>query len=467
MNMGRATLQILVASAVLLVGCQKAKMVGVIPTVQKPSTAAQPPVYYPPTQPVYPNYPPPAQPVLVDQPEAQPAPCMQECEAVPLNARVEAAKLDVLFVVDTSASLRGGHNKGTGGELGQLARDMKYFMQRLDKNTDVRIGMLLGHGPGMTQTHGRLFTTGGNDPAVIDYVRIQEQIRATQPTMGTDDVRALAQQRIGQLLENKMIRMPIEKKGAQGEALLLSLYDAVSRADLREQIRAAGLLRNGVPLAVIMISDEQDVCYDYAANGKKARQEDPIETKFFNNVCARAVNGGPLTPDLVYQALQSVAGDKLIVTGIHYVDNNIPQGVEDENEMGYGFLDLIALANGRVADLAQVDRNSPSFWAQLDDLGRFAEFQRKFTNRFICYNSSGADPANINLSTLEVSVYDQQNKLIGSFGTSQGLAKWQIVTTTKGGRYGRAVISAPALDALLQDQQLTNGYVKIRYSTKY
>ncbi len=502
--------------AVVLAGCQNAKMTGVQPKPESKNTAQSnppqynpppahnpppapnpAPTYNPPPQPeVHPHY---EEPPVVDVHEVSPAPvepvcksncgpqvvaprphprpktCQDtgtcqpvkgECETIPLNAKLESPKLDVLFVVDTSASLRGGSYKKTGGELGQLARDMRFFMKRLDARADVRIGMILGHGPAKKATHGRLFSTGGSDPAMIDYKQIQTQMKAANKSASAEQVEVLAQDRVGKLLEHKMTHMPIEHKGAEGEALLLSLYDALSRPDLRGQIQAAGLLRKDAQLAVITISDEQDVCFDYAAHGVKPRKEDPIETKFFNEVCSKAVNGGPLQPGHVYQALQAVAGDKLIVAGIHYKDNNIPQGREDENEMGYGYLDLIKLAGGQLADLAQVNDQSPTFWAQLDLLGKFTDFKMHFTNTFSC--RSNVHPASVIGSSVVVDIVNKDGQPLAQFGKggANGPAKWQVVVDDHGHPYGRAVVSSQTLGDLLKSQKITEGFVKITFSAQ-
>src|ERR1019366_32041 len=114
----------------------------------------------------------PAAPVIQPrQPVGQkPAPA-PECQDIPLDTKLDTNKLDILFVIDTSASMRGGKRIGMGGELAKLARAMEVFAKQLDATTDFHIGMLLGHAPsaGKKNLSGVLFQVDANDPAVIDY----------------------------------------------------------------------------------------------------------------------------------------------------------------------------------------------------------------------------------------------------------------------------------------------------------
>ena len=144
--------------------------------------------------------------------------------------------------------------------------------------------------------------------------------------------------------------------------------------------------------------------------------------------------------------------------------------------MGYGFLDLISLANGQVADLAQVNDQSPNFWAQLDQLGKFADFKMRFTNSFAC--RSDVHPSDVDDSTLEVRVFNKSGEQVGLFskqcgadgqgceGRAQGSARWQIVVGDDGKPYGRAVVPSQVLGDLFKNSNLDQATVRISFMAR-
>ncbi|MGE0526257.1 MAG: hypothetical protein AB7P49_04270 [Bdellovibrionales bacterium] len=378
--------------------------------------------------------------------ENRPCPPMPgKCEAISLAAEKELKALDVLFVVDTSTSLRGGlsYQKKKGktvavndpqkGELVQIAREITNFVRRLDPKTDYNIAVLLGHGP-PSQYYGRLFSSDERqDPAVIEFRAFYDQEKKRGGS--EKEIRTRVEERITKVLEQKMLSIPKDPSEAQGEALLMSLYMAIADPDSLKAIKNARFFRDDAALAVILISDEQDVCYDYMANqtprrpfqrGGKTLNEDPHEVTFFNdkkNGCAGVVNGERLTPNHVFDALNWLKNSKskgrqqskLITIAIVYTSNDIPQGVEDENEMGHGLIELVQLAGGQIADLAKVDRsnNRVSFANELKFLGDYTHFELKYDSSFEC--KSSVHPIAVNPSTLRVRVLDSTGKVVASF----------------------------------------------------
>lgn len=407
-----------------------------------------------------------------------------QCQALPLKS-TKKGKLDVLFVVDTSLSLRGGLSK-EGGELAQLAREMENFVNELPLNTDIRVAVMLGHGPA-TKHHGRLFNAGSGDQTVINLA-----------PAATKEERSKQGKLAGKILTNKMLKVPNESKGAQGEAMLLSLYDGVMNASRRNESIKAGMFRSDAALNVIIISDEQDVCFDYeAANkadpsrpleprkkmkkkaikdakGKLIRYEDetvvdPYEVAFFNNVCKKAVNGRPLTPGDVHQALISLKQDssKLILSAIAYKTNNIPVGLEDENEMGHGIIDLVEhIGGGQVVDLATVTRNGKdvSFAKELTYLGKFAFFKITFTNEWDC--QSNTHPAAVNKSSTRLTVVDRNGQTLASFNGADGSLQTLIATGGRGGYYSKFRVNHEALSKALQGKNTEGASVKIDFMTR-
>ncbi|MGE3759541.1 MAG: hypothetical protein AB7H97_17380, partial [Pseudobdellovibrionaceae bacterium] len=220
-----------------------------------------------------------------------------QCVDQPLNVKTkeQKAELDVLFVVDTSLSMKKPSATSPQGELAQLASQMdKYIEVFRNDSTDINVGVMLGHGPN-SHWHGRLYKASKGDPAVLK-------------------TRDLDKNRMIKLLTDKMKSVPNESGGAQGEAMMLSLFQSINKKNLREEI-GKDFFREKATLAVIFVTDEQDVCYDYSSStyqpvnvtktiqgklikgpkGKKVREAshteqmpDPVETTFFMEVCAKA-----------------------------------------------------------------------------------------------------------------------------------------------------------------------------------
>lgn len=370
------------------------------------------------------------------RPSTAPQPVVQTppqpvCTPVAINPKKVASKLDVLLVMDTSASMRGGRESGTGGELGMIIPEMGSFVKQLDPNTDVRIGMLLGHARANSRSphnvHGRLFRVDSRDPGVIDYVKLRRECPQN------NEIDKCVNKKVSSILQHKLRNMPNDHTEAEGEALFSSLYDALSEKSLRGEIEREGLLRSDATLAVIFMSDENEVCYDYTGTGyqparvlmrdpstgkmMKKPAQDPHEKIFLEHDCKTLANGGPLNYTSMWEALKSVKnGDesKLVVTGVVYKDNNIPTDLQDqwrEMEMGHGYVDLFEMSHNPFADLASVDRHKKviTFGPQLAFLGKHTNFKMRYKGSFTC--NTKFDARQINTSTVQLHIYDSsQNK---------------------------------------------------------
>lgn len=396
-------------------------------TKQNPLNQELPPVPRPPPQP---------KPVIPDFAQV----VDKACQPQKIDAQFETKELDVLFLVDTSDSMRGGKKNAGEGELALIAAEMPEFAKRINEKVDLRVAVMLGHGPGSPRYHGRLFKVDENDPAVLK----------NKTTLGSDLLNKI--QKIDHRFND-----PTE---AQGEALQLSLYNAITKPDLLKAAQGKDgneFFRKNAALVVISISDEQDVCYDYLEckpegdgrncrpaqvanpligknscrageilgkdkNGKDAcLGQDRYEVNFFNNVCKRAANNPANGKQFSYldlwKALLELKGgdkSKLIVAPVVYKNNvNIPEvGVEDENEMGHGHLDLagpLCAQSPVIADLAAVNPQSRSstFATQMDFFGQFANFQMMYSHKFQCVTDVNENA--INRTSIQAEVFDNQS----------------------------------------------------------
>lgn len=403
------------------------------------------------------------------------------CAPQPVRLEREKPKMDILFVVDASASLRGGKYKGTGGELGAIARELGSFLKPLNDNMDYQIGVMLGHGP-KSALHGRVFSAGKKDPAVIHFNLKQltdQEMNKNRLTKEQAHEKIFA--RYGQILENKVLQMPKDPdKDAQGEALLLGVYNGVKQGHLSR------LVRPDADLTVIFISDEQDPCFDYAANpgvtpvlvpvkdakGNIRMDIDPPEKRFFAGACATAVNGRTrLTPDHVYDALASLkTGRTLIVTGILYTQPNVPNATQDENEQGRGFLDVIHRAKFDAVDLAKVQAigGDRRFMDALYQLGASVKAKTSLSNdKFPCH--ANVNPASIESSSVIAHILDNRGKEIGTYRAKAANKSERLKWTVEIDRGGKKSVGWATIDDkqglanLLDQHQVDQGTVEIEY----
>jgi hypothetical protein len=389
----------------------------------------------------------------------------KKCGPVALDAKenIEEAKLDVLFVVDTSASLRGGQVRGKEGELAQIAGQMGAFVESFPAKTDIRIGVMLGHGK--TEWTGKLFKAGRGDPAVLkvsDY--------------GNDRAR------LARILKEKMQNVPNESGGAQGEALMYSLYQSINKAGLRAEIDKQDFYRKGASLAVIFVTDEQDVCFNYEGSGykpvgKEVRNKkgeviskiDPIEKKFFEETCKTAGPGQTLlTPGIVYSALKAQKRDeKVILFGIVYTDEKLTPkpGREDENEMGHGIIELVNLQDNptnKLADLNTVQDGPNKFGPELKFFADLAKNELASNGKVVC--QPDVNVLAIDTRTVKAQLTNEKGETIGVFENSELNVSTRKNTASSG--YLQATLDQKKLNGLLNAHKSAHNKVTLTYMTR-
>lgn len=305
-------------------------------------------------------------------------------------------KLDVVFILDTSKSMRDEHEK--------ISREMSDFIAKLSPEVSIRIGVMLAHGPGTGAKGvkvGYLFYRGSELP-VIDSEDVLREVKRDsrlvmqlqqQGIQGIDLEKHQRQQaaaRISEIMKVRLANLPNDRSKAQGEAGLLNLYKALTGAAEKAALKRAGILRDDAALLVVFAADEQDMCFDYSqpslVTGKihagsydKPIDETTEKAAFASNeICGRVTQDGQrLTPKHVFDAVKSAKGEMpIIITGIHYLDEERPDANDQhagDNEMGHGYLDLIKLANGRAVNLKTED-----FGNVLAEIGTFSNAKMKF-----------------------------------------------------------------------------------------
>jgi hypothetical protein len=135
-----------------------------------------------------------------------------------------------------------------------------------------------------------------------------------------------------------------------GEEGLYSTQQLVSGGNL-VAARNQGFFRNDAALTVIFIADENDICAIYPAGITPAPDPEGRE--------ARARDCGGVTSAGVLNQLTGLKGNMpVVVGGVLYTNPGaVPAGAE--NEVGYGYLDIISLANGTAVELSNVGGIAP------------------------------------------------------------------------------------------------------------
>jgi hypothetical protein len=264
------------------------------------------------------------------------------CQIQTFRQPIRTEKLDLVFVTDTSGSL--------SSERDEIADGIDHFIRALPQDQDLRVAVMLGHSP-LSPYAGRLWRSDGG------YVR-----GSSEPWVlsTADSTRGYVRAK----LKNKLRKQASERESDGGEMGLGSLLLGLDGKRFSES-RAKGFFREDSALAVIFVSDENDICAEYPAGRSRVDDPDGIELPAKRKFCTS--NAG-ISPENVIARLEQIQnGRPLVIGGMIYSNpDRVPRGLE--NEVGYGYLETIHLAgnNGLVIDLAD---------GHLDEgLGRLGKF---------------------------------------------------------------------------------------------
>lgn len=282
--------------------------------------------------------------------------CMSQTHIQPQAEYIK--KLDLLFVVDTSGSIR--------DERTAIADGIESFIKELPTDVDYQISVIQGHSS-ESEYNGKLFSHNG--PLILKSSEHSEA-----------DIRTN--------LRNTMYNTdPTDYAGDGGEEMLYSLNQAITTNV--STIKAQGFLREDSALAVVLVSDENDICAlgNYPHGVTPVYDRDKKEYPAFDRDCQG------ITPESVVQNLRSLQGDRpLLVSAIVYTgETAVPN--KGENEIGYGLIETATIANGAIVDLA-----SGNYDLGMQQIGSMVVKKLNLKTEFTL-NNTGFDE-----STLEVLV---------------------------------------------------------------
>ncbi|MCB0410879.1 MAG: hypothetical protein KDD22_00015 [Bdellovibrionales bacterium] len=322
-------------------------------------------------------------------------------------------KLDVLFMVDTSASLY--------PEYARIASNISSFVRALPTETDLRFAMITGHGPELGAMvdnqvwFGKFWTfpstSGGEDQPVIPAGHLESD--SSDSFTGSFFNEKISMNRLSEWLLTKFKggvhrdHIPHDKSEAQGEALLANLNHF-----LKTEFHQNSLMpRSDAALAIIFISDENDVCVDYQdyktlSQEWMAKGKGPIRPHYATSKTGTDPSGitrdihehnaymsknicfdgsQRIRYDLVGERLrklyntESPDGRPVIVSGIlHRTNEEIPASNDkyaNDREMGLGYIDLIETFGGKAFPLSSTDSGK-----KLADIGDLSKFRMSYEN---------------------------------------------------------------------------------------
>jgi len=271
-------------------------------------------------------------------------------------------KLDILIVPDTSGSIV--------QERAAIAQGFDHFINSLPEEVDYRIGVVLAHSGHSTHT-GKLYQKG-TEPIVLD-----SELYPVEDII-TD-------------LNTKLENPATDNYSDGGEMGFYSLQESLE-SNL-ENMRFEGMLREDAALAVIFIADEQDICYDYPDNITAVVDGQNKEPVAKNTYCLDNEGNNLYKPQSLLDKIKEVNGDKPLVMGAVIYNNaaTVPNG--GENEIGYGYKEIVELAGGVTVDMASGDYSDG-----LERLGVIAQASVKPESTFNLKTS------NIDLTSVVVSV---------------------------------------------------------------
>lgn len=353
------------------------------PPVLPPSPPCEEPK--PPCTPAPPAPPPPPPPAPRPEPveREEPPQFSDRKEVFRQPSRPPTNRVDILFVVDTSDSIL-YERLSIVSQIPELIRQLPSSGEGVDQ-VNYKIAALAAHSPNSALS-GRLFSADAQDPLVLGNMG--------QGRMNIDEITGA--------LQYKMKSMPGEKGFDAGEMGLLSLKRFLESDQLLDLKAKDQFMRDDAVLMVVFIADENDICYHYKKGEVPQYDErvhknakavelfgipgfDPVEAKAFNQFCGEL---GDNPESTVLDALKKQKQNaKFNVSGIVYVNEalvphnkQMKNGTDryyDENEIGRGYLDLMKLAGGAPAELANGTYNEAMAF-----FGKLAKHTMRFNTVF-------------------------------------------------------------------------------------
>jgi hypothetical protein len=308
-------------------------------------------------------------------------------------------KLDVLIVTDSSSSM--------DAERQAVANGITDFIAKLPADVNARFAVMLGHGP-TSWFSGRLYKSDFKDPREKFVISTEDwssadikkwMNRKLRYRQLDYNVRAFTNNADIAFMDSTKgaLGLPSDLEADGGEAGLFSLHEAFrdytegpaarykSIQNLAGGTETAQTERNffrpDAALAVIFISDENDLCY----KDPSVPDDDNLEVPFYNQNCSN------VTAETVLQKMQALRQSlPLYLSAIIYnTPGQVPAGLE--NGIGYGYNKITQISNGTIIDLKG---GTSAIAPGLTNIGAYSSALLSLRHDFIL-KYSGADSTTI------------------------------------------------------------------------
>ncbi len=316
--------------------------------------------------------------------------------------------VDLLFVVDSSLSLTPERRK--------LAKAISSFLSQLPADADPRIAVMLGHGAN-SDWNGMLYSRGSN-PRVIN------------PSNYTDD-------KARELLIENLSCPALDLGVGNGEMLMHSLQSSL-RNDHFAEIQREGFYRPDASLAVVFVTDENDVCFDPKAHGYTRHPHYKygafgLEKFAYDRWCVDSKGALKVSTTSAISSLRSrFPGKRIAMAGIvHAEEKSVPWFGEDA--IGHGIIELVqenasSQPSGPMPSII-MDLKSGNFASALAQLGSMVTSHLSLLTSFSLSGDRAVREDSITMTvdgrTISSS-YDSASRTVNILGADAGGAGSQI-----------------------------------------
>lgn len=295
-------------------------------------------------------------------------------------------KLDLLVLTDSSSSIDEYRPR--------IADGVDAFIRSIPSDVDYRVAVMVAH-QGQSSHTGRLYSYSRKGSAKV--------LRS--------DSQTLAEIRTG--LRSDLTHIRTNSSGHDGEQIMMLSLARSMDDDRLVEIREQGFYREDAALAVVIISDENDLCSDESSG--KAHKKAQYCTRTAPAHVVGGVTISPsflekITPDYLLRKLQDFqAGRPLVLSAVAY---------PDDSDYTYGTLALVKLANG-----IRINMTDASYADGLGQVGTLASVKLNLQKEFQLTHQE-FDPstliARVDGRTVEFSYISEMNQVsLEELGTAE------------------------------------------------
>jgi hypothetical protein len=291
--------------------------------------------------------------------------------------------VDILFVADTSGSM--------APKRAKVADALYAFVGALPAGTDYRIGVILAHSS-TDPNVGKLYSSSGSIPKVLNSSTM------SQSTIQND-------------LKQIMLAAP-DYGNEEGEMGSYALLQALSPAKLSAS-RALGFFRPDAALAIVTISDENDICAVYPnplpAGSSIPYQNYPSmpgmtasERNIRNRDCANGIS-----TDQVINAVKNVQGDRpYVISAVIHPELNYYNINAGNDSYGWGYADVVNQSHGVLVNIGDA-----SYISGLSQIGALTTSKLNLLSEFTLTHS--------NVEPLSMKVLVDRNSVAFEYNVNQ------------------------------------------------